>query len=329
MPVRLGNVPFSDVVLATALTVLVAPVSFLAQAHQPQAGNTRLDAIAVVLMVAASAVLVLRRRYPVAVLAAVFALILTYFSLGYPNGPVWLTMIIAFVGATFAGKRLAAVVVGVIGFGAIPWFGYLIRHQKPPSIGGVLGVAAWVIVLFGVGEVVRIRRERSVAAARIRAEEARVRATEERLRMARELHDSLGHYLSLISVQSAVALNLNADLPEQARSALVAVKDASREGLRELRSALDVLRTDGEPVPRSPTLTLARLSELVARTSAAGLSVRAETLGQARPLPFSVDVAAYRIVQEALTNVTRHAGPATADVTVRYEGDRCDRPGRR
>lgn len=314
-----GKIPAADLIVAAALTVLVSPVSFLAQSHQTLPTGTRhLDAIAVILMVTACAVLVLRRLYAVPVLAAVFGLVLLYFSLGYPNGPVWLTLIVAFAGAIVEGYRLAAVAVGVIGFGSIPWLGYLIRHQKPPSAVGMLGVAAWIIVLAGAGEVVRIRRERASEATRVRGEEARLRASEERLRIARELHDSLGHYLSLISVQSAVALSLNTGLPEQAREALVAVKEASREGLRELRSTLAVLRTDGEPVPRTPTLTLGRLNELVARAAAAGLRVRSQTQGEMRELPFGVDVAAYRIVQEALTNVAKHAGPTTADVTVTY-----------
>jgi signal transduction histidine kinase len=314
-----GKIPVADFILAAALTVLVGPVSFVAQSHQPHPAGTRhLDAIAVILMVAASAVLVLRRLYAVPVLAAVFGLILIYFSLGYPNGPVWLTLIVAFFSAVVEGYRLPAVAVGVIAFSCIPWLGYLIRHQKPPSAVGMLGAAAWIIVLAGAGEVGRIRRDRAAEAAKARAEGARLRAAEERLRIARELHDSLGHYLSLISVQSAVALSLNTDLPEQAHEALVAVKEASREGLRELRSALAVLRTDGDPIPRTPTLTLDRLDELVARTAAAGLHVRTQTQGEARELPFGVGVAAYRIVQEALTNVARHAGPATADVTVTY-----------
>ncbi|HEY7361537.1 MAG TPA: histidine kinase [Streptosporangiaceae bacterium] len=154
--------------------------------------------------------------------------------------------------------------------------------------------------------------------------------------MARELHDSLGHYLSLISVQSGVALNLNQELPEQVRASLDTVKQASKKALSELRSVLDILRQDGERAPRSPTVTLARLGDLVSQTAAPGLEVRAETEGSVRPLPFGVDVAAYRIVQEALTNVARHAGPATAtvrviygedDVTVQVDDDGRGRPG--
>jgi signal transduction histidine kinase len=125
----------------------------------------------------------------------------------------------------------------------------------------------------------------------------------------------------LINVQAGVALHVNEQLPEQARSALDAIRQASKEALTELRSVLDILRQGDEQAPRSPTPTLARLDSLVAQSSAAGLTVRTETIGEVRPLPFGVDVAAFRIVQEALTNVARHAGPATATVQITY-GDR-------
>src|SRR5437763_156819 len=137
---------------------------------------------------------------------------------------------------------------------------------RPPSLIADTALAAGLVGRC-TGEAVRIRRERAAEAARIRGEEARRQASEERLRMARELHDSLGHYLSVISVQSAVALNLNQQLPEQVQAALGAVKQASKEALRELRSVLDILRQDGERAPRSPASTLARLGELVSQAS--------------------------------------------------------------
>ncbi len=248
---------------------------------------------------------------------------LIYFVLGYADGPIWLAPLIAYYTATTQGHRLAAAIAAVAGFviGTV-WGGgvwdYLVRNRPPPRAADLAALAAWLLVVLGAGEAMRIRRERAAAAARIQAEEARRRASEERLRMARELHDSLGHYLSLITVQSSVALNLNQQLPEQARAALATVKQASKDALGELRSALNILRQDGEPAPRAPAPALARLGDLVAQGSAPGLEVRAETEGTVRPLPFAVDVAAYRIVQEALTNITRHAGPATATVRVTY-----------
>jgi signal transduction histidine kinase len=309
----------SDSALAAALAVVLSVGTYFSAWHQH--GHRSVDAGAIALVVASAGALALRRRYPVAVLALVFGTTLIYFVLGYASGPIWLALIVAYYTATACGHRLAAVIAGVAGLAIFPWLDYLLRDGSPPSLAGLAALAAWLLVVLGAGEAVRIRRERAAAAARIEEEEARRQASEERLRMARELHDSLGHYLSLISVQSGVALSLNQELPEQARTSLATVKQASKEALSELRSVLDILRQDGERAPRSPTATLARLSDLVAQATAPGLEVRAETEGSVRPLPFGVDLAAYRIVQEALTNVARHAGPATATVRVIYGED--------
>jgi len=306
----------ADGALAAMLAAALPVITYFAAKHQP--GHRPVDAGAIALVAASAGVLALRRRYPVAVLALVFGIILVYFVLGYAYGPIWLSLVIAYYTAVTSGRRLAAAIAAVAGFAIFPWLDYLLRHRQAPSAAGLAALAAWLLVLLGAGEAVRIRRERAAAAARVREEEARRKATEERLRMARELHDSLGHYLSLISVQSGVALNLNQQLPVQARAALAAVKQASKDALGELRSALEVLRQDGERAPRSPAPALARLGDLVSRASAPGLEVTAETEGTARPLPFGVDVAAYRIAQEALTNVARHAGPATAAVRITY-----------
>jgi len=306
----------ADGALAAVLAAALPVITYFAAKHQP--GHRPVDAGAIALVAASAGVLALRRRYPAAVLALVFGIILVYFVLGYAYGPIWLSLVIAYYTAVTSGRRLAAAIAAVAGFAIFPWLDYLLRHRQAPSAAGLAALAAWLLVLLGAGEAVRIRRERAAAAARVREEEARRKATEERLRMARELHDSLGHYLSLISVQSGVALNLNQQLPVQARAALAAVKQASKDALGELRSALEVLRQDGERAPRSPAPALARLGDLVSRASAPGLEVTAETEGTARPLPFGVDVAAYRIAQEALTNVARHAGPATAAVRITY-----------
>ena len=306
----------ADGALAAVLAAALPVITYFAAKHQ--LGHRPVDAGAIALVIGSAGVLAQRRRYPVAVLALVFGITLVYFVLGYAYGPIWLTLVIAYYTAVTSGRRLAAAIAAVAGFVIFPWLDYLLRHRQAPSAAGLVALAAWLLVLLGAGEAVRIRRERAAAAARIQEEETRRKATEERLRMARELHDSLGHYLSLISVQSGVALNLNQQLPEQARAALAAVKQASKDALGELRSALEVLRQDGEAAPRSPAPALARLGDLVSQASAPGLGVTAETEGTVRPLPFGVDVAAYRIAQEALTNVARHAGPATATVRITY-----------
>jgi signal transduction histidine kinase len=308
-----------DGAVAAGLAAFLTVGTYFASQGQPD--RRPFDAGAIAVVIAAAGALTWRRRHPVAVLGVVFGAALIYLVIGYANGPIWLALIVAYFTAVVSGHRLAAAVTAVIGFSVFPWLDHLLRDQPGPSLVGMAGLAAWLLVLLGVAEAIRIRRERTVEAARIREEEALRRAGEERLRIARELHDALGHHLSLINMQSGVALHLNKELPEQARSSLAAIKQASKEALAELRSVLDILRQEGEPASRSPTWTLARLDDLVSQAAAAGVVVRTESDGDVRRLPFAVDVAAFRIVQEALTNVTRHAGPATATVRVSY-GDR-------
>ena len=306
----------ADAALAAGLAAFAAVGTHFA-AHGQHAYR-QVDVGAYALAVAAAGALVWRRRYPVQVMGVVFAATLVYFALGYPGGPIWLPLIIAYFTAAVRGHRLAAAITAAAGFAVFPWLDYLLRNARPPSAIFLGALAAWLLLVLGAAEIVRGRRERAAETARIREEEQLRRASEERLRIARELHDAIGHHLSLINVQSGVALHLGEELPEQARSSFSAIRQASKEALSELRSVLSVLRQEDEPAPRSPTPTIARLDDLVSQAAAAGLAVRTEIDGPPRPLPFSVDAAAYRIVQEALTNVTRHAGPATAMVRVCY-----------
>ena len=306
----------ADAALAAGLAAFAAVGTHFA-AHGQHAYR-QVDAGAYALAVAAAGALVWRRRYPVQVMGVVFAATLVYFALGYPGGPIWLPLIVAYFTAAVRGHRLAAAITAAAGFAVFPWLDYLLRNARPPSAIFLGALAAWLLLVLGAAEIVRGRRERAAETALIREEEQLRRASEERLRIARELHDAIGHHLSLINVQSGVALHLGEELPEQARSSFSAIKQASKEALSELRSVLSVLRQEDEPAPRSPTSTIARLDDLVSQAAAAGLAVRTEIDGPPRPLPFSVDAAAYRIVQEALTNVARHAGPATAIVRVCY-----------
>ena len=287
--------------------------------RQPE--RVDLDALGALLLAAGPAALFLRRRYPVPVLGFVLATTLGYILLDYPRGPIFLALIVAFVTAVMSGHRIATIASLVVGYVSFLFLPYLIGNEPAPGWGGALGLAAWLLVLFTVSEIARSRRERALELARTREAEAMRRASEERLRIARELHDVLAHNISLINVQAGVALHVTEDLPEQARSALTAIKQASNEALGELRSVLDILREGREHAPRSPTSGLARLDELVDKTEAAGLRVSKRVSGTPRPLPPKVDLAAYRIVQEALTNVTRHAGNAHATIRIAY-GDR-------
>jgi signal transduction histidine kinase len=178
-----------------------------------------------------------------------------------------------------------------------------------------------VLAIGCAAEIARVRAERARDATRSRREEARRRASEERLQVARELHDTVAHNLSLIHVHANVARHLIDEHPEQTHVALDAIKIASKEALDELRSVLELLRGPGEAAPRAPTAGLGRLDELIGRTRAAGLPVYALTEGARIALPAAVDVAAFRIVQEALTNATRHAPGAATSVRIAYHPD--------
>jgi signal transduction histidine kinase len=313
--------PFVDVALAAGIAVIQIAGTAFAGAHQPDRGT--FDLGAALLLLAGPASLVMRRRYPVAVYGIAFSTTLAYVALGYPRGPIFFALIVAFLTVVVAGHR----VVGWSGL-AVGYVAFLFADGEAPGWIPAVGLAAWLLVLAGAGEGIRIRRDRAADAARTREEEVRRRASEERLRIARELHDVLAHNISLINVQAGVALHLIEEQPQQARTALTAIKAASKDALGELRSVLDVLRVTGpggrsisevdEGAPRAPTAGLEDLDRLVSGAAAAGIDVRLVTEGTPRALPPSVDLAAFRIVQEALTNVTRHAGPAKATISLTY-----------
>ena len=238
---------------------------------------------------------------------------LLYLLLDYPKGPIFVIPYIAFFTAVMQDRRLIAWAVLAGEFVLFPWLPYLLGNDPAPTPIGLWGRAGWLLVLATVAELAHIRQQRLI---RSREEETRRRAGEERLRIARELHDVLGHNISLISVQAGVALHLMDKQPEQARVALTVIRDASKEALRELRSVLDVLRQGNEAPPRAPAPGLASLSDLVTRAAEAGLQVHTTVSGDLKRLPASVDLAAFRIIQEALTNVMRHAGQTAANVYV-------------
>ena len=193
-----------------------------------------------------------RRRFPVVVLAVVWVATMAYLAIGYPAGPIWISLIIAFVTAWLSGHRRAALVSLVTGFVASGWLAPLVGTGRSPTLVASLGIAAWLLVMASVAEVARIRRERSAEATANREKERLRRAGDERLRIARELHDILAHNISLINVQASTALHLIEQQPERAQVALSAIKDASKEALVELRSVLGILRQGDEAAPRRP-----------------------------------------------------------------------------
>jgi signal transduction histidine kinase len=271
-----------------------------------------------VLLAAGPAALVWRRRFPVAVLAAAYVVTLWYATSANPGGPIWDALIVAFGTAIYLRKRVAAITFLVLGYVGLLWGPAVAGAHQAPSAVFALGLAAGLIVLLAVSEGIRLRQQRSAALAHGRAEEALRRASEERLRMARDLHDVVAHNIAVINVQASTALHLMDRQPERARMALSAINEVSKQALVELRSVLGVLRQVDEDAPRSPSPTLGHLSELITRAAAAGLAVRVERKGAPVPMPANVELAAFRIVQEALTNAARHSGGSTAVVRIAF-----------
>jgi signal transduction histidine kinase len=294
-----------------------------AAADQPLARH--LDVWAWLLLFAGPVALLVRRRHRVPVVAVTIAASVAYLLLRYPYGPVAVAPLVAIVGALRAGHRAAVRTLAVAGYVVVVGLGYVSGLPvRRPGLAESVGLLVGLLVALLLGEAFRVQSRYVAEIGRTRAEQARAQAeqqrrqaSEERLRIARELHDVLGHHLSLINVQAGVGLHLMDEQPEQARTALLAIKQASAEALREVRSVLGVLRAEDEQAPRGPAPSLANLDALVADAGAASVIE-----GTPRELPAELDRAAYRIAQEALTNVRRHAGPAAkATVTIGYGDD--------
>jgi signal transduction histidine kinase len=271
------------------------------------------------------------RRAPLVALAAATACMLLYSVRADPGPSATFPVLVALFAAVATGHRVAAVTAAVafLGGGLATDLADALAAgsgQAPQPLveatvlllgwfmaAGVAGIAArnWRAYLLQV-------EQRAADAERTREEAALRRAGEERLRIARELHDSLTHSISIIKVQAGVAVHLARKRGEEVPQALLAIQEASGEAMRELRATLEVLRDAADDPPGSG---LDRLDDLVKRARDAGLPTTVTIDGDRRALPTEVDRAAYRIVQESLTNVSRHAGPASASVWVRYGDD--------
>jgi signal transduction histidine kinase len=325
---RLRRVPAP--VVDALLAVAVAAVTAAAVQVAVEPHSSAPDAFAYLLAVAFGAVLLVRRRWPLGVFAVSNVLLFVYYTMGYPGMTPAIPLGVALYTAAVAGHlrwclastafymTAGAVVLGV-------------RKEIPPLevLTSFVPQASLMVALSLLGEAVRSRRgwqsevrERLARVEADREREARRRVEHERLRIARELHDVLAHTIAVVTVQAGVAADVLAESPEQAKSALEAIRSASREAMAELKATVGVLRggeRDGEGAPRAPSPGLGQLGGLLEAARERGLRVEAEVAGEPRPLPALVDLTAYRIVQESLTNVGRHAGAASATVTIRYE----------
>jgi signal transduction histidine kinase len=262
-----------------------------------------------------------RRRFPGTVLVLCVASGLAVATLGVPE-LLGIAILVAVYSVAAYGDRwvsLAGLAAAELGSAAVQLTQG--SFQWPTPITNALVIAAaWLLGHFvGVRRAYTARLEQTAELERARAEQARQAVAEERLRLARELHDVVAHSISVIAVQSGVGAHVAKTQPEEAAKALAAIEATSRAALTELRRLLGVLRQEDEPQgDLAPVPGLADLDGLLAEVAKAGLAVRLQVEGTPAQLPAGVDLSAYRIVQEALTNVVKHAGPARAQVAIRY-----------
>jgi signal transduction histidine kinase len=286
---------------------------------------------------AAVLLLLARRRAPLPVLALTVLGETAFTVLASRPSPVLAVsaLIAVYTVARTVRRRTAVIAAALTATALYVVVAYPMNSASDPEGGAVF---AWVGTFAAVGGTVRTWRdytaameERALRAEASKEEEARRRVAEERLRIARELHDVVAHHIALITIQAGVAGHFLRDRPDQADAALAHIREGGRTVLDELGSLLHVLRQSGdgtdetdemdEAHPTEPVPGLSRLGRLIESLTAAGLSVRHRQAGRPRPLPTAVDLAAYRVIQEALTNAHKHGAGAVADLLVDYRTD--------
>jgi signal transduction histidine kinase len=305
-----------DGLLAAGMAILLSIVVFVT----PHAGVLDLAAA-----LAGSLALVAWRRAPLASLLVSTACMLVVEAHIQPGPAAAFPVMVSVFAAVRVGHQLAAALAGAVFLGAgllanLPGSDGSLQDLQSTSL-----LVGWFVAAGVAATVTRHRQayleeaeQRAAEAERTREETALRRAGEERLRIARELHDSLTHSISVIKVQAGVAIHLARKRGEDVPPALLAIQEASSDATRELRATLEVLRDSDRSDGESPASGLDRLDDLVERARSTGLPATVTISGARRELPAEVDRAAYRIVQESLTNVSRHAGGAGAAVRIDY-----------
>ncbi|MEV0630736.1 sensor histidine kinase [Nonomuraea wenchangensis] len=325
-----------DALLAGVVAVMLTVNVLVGSPHRDPAGL----AIDLVAVLAGSLALAAWRRAPLLALAGSTAAMLGYAVHAQPGPPAAFPVMISVFGAVRYGHRLLPALAAAVFLGANLARDLVTVTDRSDKdiLQATILLLGWFVAAGVAATVTRHRQayleqaeQRAAEAERTREEVARRRAGEERLRIARELHDSLTHSISVIKVQAGVAVHLARKRGEEVPAALLAIQEASGDAMRELRATLEVLRDDSAPPPdpapaHAPASApeecvpsgLDRLDDLVRRARSIGLPTTVTVAGARRALPPEVDRAAYRIVQEALTNVSRHAGAAAAQVRVEY-----------
>jgi signal transduction histidine kinase len=299
-----------------AVTVALLFVGFFGTGPAAATQHSTAPPLAYVLMVAACLPVVVWRVRPLWTLLATGAATLLYLGLGYPYGPILFALAVAVFGvALLTPIRQALATIGALltASGLVIGAGVIAGTRDSTEF---ISMGAWLVIPAAVGITIKARRD---AAAEVRREQASRAVSEERLRLAQEVHDVAGHGFAVIAMQAGVALRVLDRDPAAARSALEGIRAASKDALSGLRAEIEALRRDA---PLRPTSGIADLPALVDRIRSSGLPVTIDAIPGASPLPAEVDRTTYRIVQESLTNVLRHAGPdATAWIGVRRHGN--------
>lgn len=277
----------------------------------------------VIVSVGLCAPYLLRRRYPLAVFAGIFVAACVQLVLGAALIPADLMLLLAVYNVA---TRYRWVLSFPVAFAGVIWLLFAVLPRLGENfidIGELLSLIALIALVWTWGTLVRVRRdyvaslqERARQLEREREAQAQIAVAEERARIAREIHDIVSHSLSVVVVMSEGAASKVGTEPERAKSAMLGVRDTGRSALAEMRRMLGVLR-DGEPGSHAPQPGIAQLERLVEDSKTTGLPVTLTIEGNAVPLAAGLDLAVYRVVQEALTNVRKHAGPAVRRVEVR------------
>ena len=310
----------SDV--AIAATLMAVGLAWMPYVDQHSADDAPVSWAAFVLLVVASGVQVARRWRPVAALLVTASATAVYLAVGFPYGPITF----AFALAVYSVARHRTLVPAA-GWSLVAWAAFLVHlFTSDVALDGISGVGpalAWLAIPFTLGVSRRLVVE---ARSRERAEADHRLVDAERLRLAQEVHDVVGHGLAAIQMQADIALHVRRTRPDQttqADEALAAISKASSEALEELRATLAEIRPEAASAEesRGPTPGIAKLDALCERVRAAGVDIDLVVVGEQRLLPPAADLAAYRILQESLTNVVKHSPHPHAEVKLQYDGD--------
>jgi signal transduction histidine kinase len=323
--------PFvADALLAAAVTAITLPSVWSTPIGEGDTDFRDPDVLGVVLLVLSSSPIAWRRRSPFPTLVVVGTAAVAYEALGYATQFSTVGVLIALYTAAAHLDRRRSVQAAL--FTAVGLAIVLLTARWEVTIGSIASNIVIFATVWLIGDNLQTRRanvaalrERAERAEQTRAAEAQRAVAEERTRIARELHDVVAHSVSVMLVQTGAARRVIDTDPAQAAAALEAVEATGREAMAEMRRLLGVLREDGGPTgpaALAPQPSLRELPTLIAHVAESGLVVTLATEGAPRDLPAAVGLSAYRIVQEALTNALKHAGPsASAVVSLRYRED--------